>query len=73
MLFGRERNIKQDCKEAIKWFREAANQDDIDMQNIIGNYYYEGEFITQDYEEAVKWYRKAAEKGLAEAQKNLLP
>ena len=67
--FGR--GVSVDDKEAVKWFRKAAEGGHADAQNNLGVFYERGEGITQDYSEAVKWYRKAAESGDAYAQYNL--
>ena len=49
----------------------SARSGDMAAQNILGNYYYIGEFVAQDFEQATYWYRKAAENGFAWAQLNL--
>lgn len=59
-FFGPE---TEDAKEAIKWFRKAAQQGDADGQCYLGNMYEEGDGVPRDYAEAVKWYRKAADQG----------
>ncbi len=66
-LFG----VPQDYKEALKWYRKAAEQGDAKAQSVLGVMYYNGQGVPQDYKEALKWYRKAAEQGNALAQNNL--
>ena len=53
--------VEQDYKEALKWFRKAADQDYGKAQYAIGSMYENGEGVGQDYAEALKWYRKAAD------------
>jgi FOG: TPR repeat, SEL1 subfamily len=60
-----------DMAEAVKLYREAAEQGDVDAQMKLGSLYFEGEGVAKDQSEAVKWFRKAAEQGLAAAQYNL--
>ena len=50
-------------KDAIEWYRKAAEQGDVDAQNKLGHCYYNGNGVSQSYVEAAKWYRKAAEQG----------
>ena len=62
---------RQDDREAVKWFRMAAEQGDANAQFNLGFMYATGTGVPQDNREAVKWYRLAAEQGLANAQDNL--
>jgi TPR repeat protein len=55
-------------KEAVKWYRKAAEQGDATAQYSLGLMYYNGKGVPKDDVEAVKWYRKAAEQGDATAQ-----
>ena len=61
----------KDYAEAVKWYREAAEQGNAKGQFNLGMMYNKGQGVPQDYAEAAKWYRKAAEQGFAEAQNNL--
>jgi len=58
-------------KEAVKWFKKAANQGNASAQTNLGFMYDNGQGVRQDYKEAVKWYKKAANQGDAGAQYNL--
>ncbi|RLB71806.1 MAG: hypothetical protein DRH07_05860, partial [Deltaproteobacteria bacterium] len=58
----------QDNREAVKWYRKAAEQGDAKAQFNLGLMYVKGNGVTLDHVEAVKWYRKAAEQGVAKAQ-----
>jgi uncharacterized protein len=61
----------QDYKEAMKWFRMAAEQGHAGAQFNLGYMYNEGQGVAQDSEESTKWYRLAAEQGHSGAQFNL--
>jgi len=60
--------IENNMAEAVKWYRKAADQDDLDAQYKLGVCYENGKGVSPDCKEAVKWYRKAAENGVIEAQ-----
>ena len=47
-----------DYKEAVKWYRLAAEQGGAEAQNNLGHMYDKGEGVAQDYKEAEKWYRR---------------
>jgi TPR repeat protein len=58
--------VLKDFKEAVKWFRKAAEQEN---KEAIKLYYKTAEKMGDEaLEEAVEWYQKAAEAGNAEAQ-----
>ena len=63
--------MEQDCSEATKWYRLAAEQGLAEAQYNLGHCYYNGIGVEQDYSEAAKWYRLAAEQGDEEAIKAL--
>jgi len=63
--------LTQDMKEAVKWYRMAAEQGDYEVQYNLALMYYNGEGIEKNNKEAVKWFRKAAENGLEDAQFDL--
>ena len=52
---------KKDDKEAIYWWRKAADQGNVDALLTLGDAYNEGWGVGEDTKEAIKWYRKAAE------------
>ena len=62
---------KRDYTEAVKYFKQAAEEGYADAQYMLGICYLTGHGVTQDYNEVVKWYRKAAEQGNADAQNGL--
>ncbi len=67
-MLGFEYETKQDLKEAVKWYRKAAEQGDSSTQVDLGLMYYEGRGVKQDFKEAAKWFRKAAKQGEAFSQ-----
>ena len=71
VLYERGQIVKQDYKEAIKWYRKAADQDLAMAQFNLALMYDEGHGVKQDYKEAAKWYKKAAVQGLPQAEYNL--
>jgi hypothetical protein len=71
VAYDRGEGLPADDKEAVTWYRRAAEQGDPHAQYNLAVMYDEGEGVRQDDREAVKWYRKAAEQGDAAAQHNL--
>ncbi|MBV5327014.1 MAG: SEL1-like repeat protein [Chlorobium sp.] len=63
--------VQQDDKEAVKWFRLAAEQGDVNSQYNLGCMYKDGKGVPRDNKEAAKWFRLAAEQGQVSAQFNL--
>ena len=53
--------VDKDEKEAVKQFREIAEQGYALAQNVISRFYSKGEGIDQNDQEAFKWRHKAAE------------
>ncbi len=70
-MYANGLGVSQDDKQAVKWFRLAAEQGNADAQNNLGWVYANGLGIPKDLEEAVKWYRLAAEQGHDLARGNL--
>ena len=58
-------------EEAVKLYREAAEQGDANAQYNLGMCYEYGQGVEQSYSEAAKLFRKAAEQGLDEAKQAL--
>ena len=50
-----------DPAEAVKEYREAAEEGDAEAQSNLGVMYVKGQGVAQDDAEAVRWFRKAAE------------
>lgn len=66
-----DHGVPQDIKEAMKWYRLAAEQGNPNAQQHLGDMYCSGKGVPQDDEEAAKWYRLVAEYGFASAQRML--
>ena len=75
-MYQNGEGVPQDDKEAARWYRLAAEQEDAGVaaaiaQLNLGIMYHEGLGVPQDDKEAARWYRLAAEGGLTFAQANL--
>ena len=70
-MYENGKGVPQDYKEAVKWYRLAAEQGYATAQYNLGVMYDEGYGVPQDDKEAVKWYRLAAEQENVDAQFNL--
>ena len=68
---GKIYNSKADYKEAVKWYRLAAEQGFAKGQNNLAVMYEKGHGVKQDYKKAAEWYHLAAEQGFAIPQHNL--
>src|SRR6185437_4220832 len=60
-----------DYVQAVKVFRQLAEQGHQWAQRRLGSMYAEGRGVPQDYQEALKWYRVAAAQGYAPAEYSL--
>ena len=61
--------MEKDAREAVKWFRKAAEQGYPDAQFALGVAYEEGGGVEQNSVEAFKWFHEAADQGLRLAPK----
>ena len=57
----------EELKEAVKWFRKAAEMGNADAMFQLGIAHASGRGVIQDFKEAGKWFRKAAELGDTDA------
>ncbi len=60
-----------DYVQAMKLFRQLADEGHQWAQRRLGSMYAEGKGVPQDFQEAVKWYRLAAAQGYAPAEHSL--
>ena len=67
--YGKD-GVKQDYKEALRWYRLAAEQGDAGAQTNLGVLYSNGLGVTKDYVQALKWWSIAGENGQDVARKN---
>ena len=58
-------------KEAVEWYRKAADQGGADIKYKLGYMFEDGKGVPQDFAEAKIWYRRAADQGHADAQYSL--
>ena len=61
--------VTKDFKEAVKWFRLAADKGNTEAMGFLGAIFVDGgNGVAQDYREAAKWYKLASQKGDVDAQ-----
>ncbi len=70
-LYAKGSGVKEDYKQAAKWYRSAANQGHAGAQLALGELYEAGQGVPHDDAEAAKYYRQSAEQGNATAQYGL--
>jgi len=63
-------HVKHDNKEAVRWFKMAAEMGHAKAQRRLADAYSSG-LVLRDEKEACKWYAKAAEQGDADSQNML--
>ena len=56
------------AREAVKWYRKAAEQGDDVAQCRLGLCYVEGEGVEKNLAESIKWFAKAANQDNGAAQ-----
>ena len=61
----------EDYKEAVYWYKKAADQGDTKAQLNLAVMFKYGTGVSEDFSQAVFWYKKAAEQGDTKAQLNL--
>jgi hypothetical protein len=64
------KGVPEDKKEAVKWYRKAADQGHRSAQYYLGAMYYYGEGVPKDDVEAYKWYSLSAAQGNEGAKKS---
>src|SRR5258708_7606576 len=60
-------SVPKDFSRAVKWFRKAAGQSNVQAETALGYCYATGQGVAKEHTEAAKWYRKAAEQNFAQA------
>jgi len=70
-MYRRGEGVARNYKEAIKFYRVAAEKGSASAQSNLGAMYMMGLGGAPDYQEAIKWNQLSAEQGHAEAQSNL--
>lgn len=69
--YGRGLRKGEQYPEALRWYREAAEQGNAAAQHELGLMYYYGEGTPQDAEAGTEWIERAAVQGLAVAQNDI--
>jgi TPR repeat protein len=70
-MYASGQGVRIQLREAVKWYRLAADKGHPEAQYHLGFMYRVGNGVTRDETESVQWYRKAAEQGHGYAQFNL--
>jgi TPR repeat protein len=68
-MYDEGHGVPQDYKEAVKWYRLAAEQGDAFAQYNLGAMYAEGLGVLQDYVLAHMWWNIAGSNGYEDAVK----
>ena len=63
--------LEQNDREAVNWFRKAADQAFPKAQTQLGYAYATGKGVSQDFRESFRWYSKAAQQGDPNAEYEL--
>ena len=71
LMYKNGKGVKQNPKEAYKYFLKAAQLNDADGQFNLANMYEFGLGIDKDEKEAKNWYQQSATQGYADAQLRL--
>ena len=64
IMFENGLGVKQDFKEALKWYGKAAEQGKVEAQFKMGVMYLHGRGTKQNCEKAKIWFRNAAEQDI---------
>ena len=70
-LYNGSRGVPPDEAEAVKWYRQAAGQNNVSAQLYLAICCENGTGVKQDKAEAYKWFRVAAEQGSKAGRKFL--
>ena len=67
-MYDNGQGVLQDYKQAVKWYRLAADQGHADAQYNLGIMYAQGQGVPQDYVQAHMWSNLAAANGTGQAK-----
>jgi hypothetical protein len=62
-MYVEGKGVPQDYKEAVKWYRIAAEQEFAKAQYNLGVMYHQGQGVIQDYVSAHMWWNLASSEG----------
>jgi len=68
---GKSAYSKSNYVDAMKYYRQAADQGNSQAQNYVGILFQTGRGVTRDYGQALLWYQKAADQGNDRAAWNI--
>lgn len=68
---GKKAYDNNDYASALKWFQDAAKQDNAQAQFNLGVMYHQGNGVSKNFAKAFIWYQKAANQGHPVAQTNI--
>jgi TPR repeat protein len=68
-MYAGGQGVAQDYREAVKWYRSAAEQGIASAQIVLGGMYADGRGVAQDYLRAHMWFNLAALKLSGDAGK----
>ncbi len=71
VIYEEARGVPADMKEALAWYRKAADNGHPKAQFRLGKLYQDGFFGEPDFATATKWYQQAADQNHISAQTNL--
>ena len=71
LAYSQGMGIDRNLKEAVKWFRKAADKGDMEAQTQLGFMYAKGEGLNKSESQAVYWWQKASIQGHRVAQAHL--
>ena len=66
-MYATGEGVPEDDREAVKWFRMAAEQGNASAQFNLAVMYYDGEGVPEDYVRAYVWANLSAAQGQKEA------
>ena len=69
-MYADGHGVSQDYREAVKWYRKAAEQGDAKAQHNLGANYYNGLGVQQDIVIAYAWLNVSVVQGFETAVKN---
>jgi len=67
-LYESGKGVAQNDREAVQWYRKAADNGVGSSQLSLAKMYYEGRGVQKDLTKALDWFRAAAEQGDTDAQ-----
>jgi len=70
-MYANGTGIAQDDKQAVIWYRKAAEQKNPEAQENLGFMYSNGRGVAKDHQQASIWYHKSSKQQVANAQASM--